>query len=95
MKGRHFLSLSLTLLAGSVSAFIQKAPVTPVGHEWLTVNAAAAIENDFTELRASSNEVTRHVGCWTCDQYGTNSLRVWSATMGQRWVDIMGFRAGP
>jgi hypothetical protein len=73
-------------------AFTQKSPVTPIGHEWLTVEGAKAIAKEFPELNPPKNEITgKSAACRACDQYGTKSHAVWSAVMGQRWIDIMGF----
>ncbi|MBI3074456.1 MAG: hypothetical protein HYY84_20280 [Deltaproteobacteria bacterium] len=76
-------------------AFSQRSPITPIGHEWLTVQAAknVAREPEFQVLNPPKNEVTKSTAeCASAScQYDTNSHKVWSAVMGQRWVDIMGF----
>lgn len=73
--------------------FTQASPVTPGGHEVITVRAADSLRD--SRLRPRDLEIDSRVGCVACDRYATRSLLVWSTVMGQRWVDIMGFRAGP
>jgi hypothetical protein len=88
-------SLLLLCWTGTAAAFTQSSPITPVGHEWLTVEAAKEVgknEKEFSLLlEASSKEVWDQARCKACDQYETSNFAVWSTVMGNRWVDIMGF----
>src|SRR5690349_3503031 len=74
----------------------QKSGATPIGHEWLTVESAKAVAPEVKAfsgipLHPKTEEITKaSAECSTCDKYGTASHRVWSAVMGQRWVDLMG-----
>ncbi|MBI3071824.1 MAG: hypothetical protein HYY84_06800 [Deltaproteobacteria bacterium] len=89
--------LSSVFAMSDARAFTQSGgpDATPIGHEWLTVAGAKATGG--TALNPSENEVTgKSADCGAgCDQYDTKSLKVWSAVMGQRWVDIMGFLVLP
>lgn len=85
-----------TVVASSnpATAFSQKSTVSPSGHEWITVHsaneAAKIIAKDI--LTPKDDEILpKQPGWGKLDYFETKSLSVWSAVMGQRWVDIMGF----
>lgn len=93
---RPLLLASAVLCASHAPAFSQRTPVTAVGHEWLTVNGAAAA------VKESSADAARLAGRgnWAgsgCEQgcpghqYEADNYLVWSTTLGQRWVDLGGF----
>jgi hypothetical protein len=81
---------SIILAAATALGFTQKSPITSVGHEYLIVQAAHAAGGAMREPTA--NEVTGpQASCRFCDKYDTNGWKIWSALMGNRWIDIGGY----
>lgn len=75
----------------------QYSPVSPSGHEFLTLQSAVEtrrVDSTFPgDVAAESISKTGR-----CDghcAHRSGSFRVWSAILGARWADLMGFRAGP
>lgn len=103
---RSFFTLAVALTFGSLGvlgtpeaqAFSQYSPVTPIGHEYLVVSPARDRSLAmYAELNPSRAQVTgSSANCGVgCTDYGTKSFAVWSAIIGQRWVDTMGFGMKP
>lgn len=63
------------------------SPISPIGHEFLTV---AGAERAFADLASATAGAPA-----LCRRYGTSNLTVCGAILGNRWSDLMGFRAGP
>jgi hypothetical protein len=86
------VAVALLLSSPAAVAFMQNGPLTPDGHEFITLlggNRAGAPTNEPQE-----NEITGpRAACRTCDQHGTKNWRLWSAIMGQRWADTGGYSA--
>src|SRR5471030_1048902 len=125
-----FTMLAACSLATNAHAFSQSSPVTPIGHEWLTVAPALELlkepldakelaaheghavegtdaEQESKELIAALAKYQEHgaqfteaeanllksvKGTMSGEHYGARHYAIWSAAMGQRWVDIGGFR---
>lgn len=76
----------------------QRSPVTRSGHELLTVlSAAAALAENANVLGANgAAPLPAQSGCASnACSHGADKSGVFSAVMGVRWADLMGFRAGP
>ena len=75
----------------------QQSPVSPSGHEFLTLEGAVRAQLIAFDFPGQEYErgIERDGLCSGPCQHHAQSFRVWSTIMGVRWADIMGFRAGP
>lgn len=70
----------------------QQSPVTRSGHELLTRLAGErALDGVKQKLPLTGDSRCKRSSC----SYGSEHHSVFSAIMGVRWADLMGFRAGP
>lgn len=93
MRAPH-VSFFFVVVAVNALAFSQRTPVTAVGHEWLTVRAAADAAKEADASRLSGKGDWSGSGCEKgCPghEYGATNYLVWSTALGQRWVDLGGF----
>lgn len=91
-----FLALALLSVPRAALAFAQYVPhFSCAGHEEITRQSGYMAGYDFKELKAGKDQISSKSNCRTCWSYGADSWYVYSAIIGQRWVDMMGFRGVP
>jgi hypothetical protein len=74
----------------------QSSPVSPSGHEFLTSASADSVRACWPILATDGKaEIEKRGLCTGACRHGAYSFAAWSAIMGARWADLMGFRAGP
>jgi len=75
-----------------------ESPVTRSGHEFLTYQSAEAAKAKEPAVFGRSTVDIASVGkcrAGSACRHRASDHRVWSAILGARWADLMGFRAGP
>ena len=84
--------LCVSLPQGAL-AFAQAVPrLSCVGHEEITRYSATRVAGQL----ALTHDVDKLSGCGsTCPKFGATNFYVYSAIIGQRWVDLMGFPGLP
>jgi len=74
-----------------------QSPVSPSGHEFLTLASALRAQSSMPGSPGgeAEHDIRERGHCSGSCQHRAHSYRMWSAIMGARWADLMGFRAGP